>query len=118
MPSGAGTSRVKWLLLVREPPPLFHQRKPRYCWSLSTLPSAPTISWPWFTGPSKSGGRDPVVVEVDAHAVVEIHAHLHGVVGVDAVAHEALLLADGGERDRFALVVGVNQVRPVRARRS
>src|SRR6266849_6701110 len=58
---------------------------------------------------------DPVVVEADAHAVVEIHAHLHGVVGIDAVAHEALLLADGGERDRLALVVVINQIDPVRS---
>jgi hypothetical protein len=31
VPSARSTSRVKWLLLVREPPPAFHQRKPRYC---------------------------------------------------------------------------------------
>src|SRR5439155_20078596 len=64
--------------------------------------------------PLEVGRRDPVVMEIDAHAVVEIDAHLHGVVGVDAVAYEAFLLADGGERDRLALVVMINQIDPMR----
>src|SRR5436190_14924983 len=59
------------------------------------------------------GRRDPVVVEVDAHAVIKVHTHLHGVVSVDAVAHEALLLADGRERHWFALEVMIDQIHPV-----
>ena len=35
---------MKRLLLVRDPPPLFHQRRPQYCQSLASLPSVPTIS--------------------------------------------------------------------------
>ena len=43
------------------------------------------------------GRCDPVVVEIDAHAVLEIDADLDGVVRVDAVAQEPFLLADGGQ---------------------
>ena len=58
--------------------------------------------------------RAPVIVEVHAHAVGEIHADLHGVVGVDAVAHEAFLLVDGAQGDGLALVVVVDQIHPMR----
>ena len=57
---------------------------------------------------------DPVVVKIDAHPVLELHAHLDGVVGVDPAADETLLLTDRGEGDGLALVVAVNEVGPVR----
>src|SRR2546425_2095382 len=58
---------------------------------------------------------DPVVLEVDAHAVGEVDAHLHGIIRVDRIAREALLLPDGSERDRLRAIVAVKQVGPVRA---
>ena len=33
---------MKWLLLVREPPPAFHQRKPRYVAFVDDFPRTPT----------------------------------------------------------------------------
>src|ERR1019366_2668517 len=62
--------------------------------------------------PLELGRCDPVVVEADAHPVLEIHPYLHGVVGVDALAHKPLLLAHGSERDRLAVVVVINQIHP------
>src|SRR5581483_4529270 len=59
--------------------------------------------------------RHPVVVKVDAHPVLELDPHLHGVVGVDPLANEALFLADGTEGYRLAAVIAVNQVVPVSA---
>jgi len=61
-----------------------------YCWSLSTLPSAPTTSVALVHGAFKVGGRDRVVVLAKsiAHPVVEIDPNLHGVEGVDAIADQ------------------------------
>src|SRR5436190_13095991 len=63
--------------------------------------------------PFKILRRDPVVVEIDTHAVLEFDAHLHSVVGIDAVAHEAFLLSNRRERNWFAFVIAVNQIGPV-----
>src|SRR5262249_37373722 len=57
--------------------------------------------------------RDPVVVKMHAEAVIKIDAHLHRVISVDAVAHEALFLADRRERNGLGLVIMANQVDPM-----
>src|SRR5690348_16698710 len=64
--------------------------------------------------PFEIGGGNPVVMEIDAHPVFEIDAHLHGVVGVDAVANQAFFLANGRKRRGFASVIMINQIGPMR----
>src|SRR6516162_5810685 len=65
-------------------------------------------------GTFKVGWSDPVIVEVDAHTVLEIHADLDGVISVDTVSLQTALLADGGKRRRFALEIVIDEVDPVR----
>src|SRR5580765_4335534 len=61
----------------------------------------------------KIGRRDPIVMEIDAHAVLEIHPDLHGVVCLDSVAHQTLLLAHCRQGNRFALVIMPDQIHPM-----
>src|SRR5882672_5821268 len=60
-------------------------------------------------------GGDPIVMEIDAHAIGEIHPHLDGVVGVDAIAQQTFFLADCRKRHRLAAVIMIDQVNPMRS---
>src|SRR5437667_10592760 len=64
--------------------------------------------------PFEIGRRDPVIMEIDAHAIGEIHPYLDGVIGIDALADQPLFLSHRGQRDRLGLIIMPNQIDPMR----
>ena len=56
-------------------------------------------------GTFKIIGRDPVVVKINAHAIVKIYPHLDGIIGVDSIAYQAFFLSYRCEGYGFAAIV-------------
>src|SRR3954453_6454558 len=63
--------------------------------------------------PFEIGRCYPIVMKIDAHPVIEIDANLDCIVGVNPVAFQSLLLANGRQRYRLALVIMPDQIDPM-----
>src|SRR6267378_5121618 len=57
----------------------------------------------------------PIIVEVEAHPVGEIHSHLHRVIGINPLLQKAFFLPHGGERHWLALIIVIHEIHPMRS---
>src|ERR1051325_8738891 len=55
---------------------------------------------------------DPVIMKIDAHAVLEIHSHLDSVISIDAVTLQPPLLSHGSQRGGLATIIMIDQIDP------
>src|SRR6266700_2625021 len=57
----------------------------------------------------------PIIVEVDAHPVREVHSDLYRVISINPLRKKAFFLPNGGERHWLALIIVIDQIDPMRS---